>query len=75
MGTVYVRVLVAWVLKQFLKLQLICTFQIMIICKDFFFAYQSLDNVTMCKYAKFDQNIQSGYRVMSIFTKSPRQPK
>ena len=32
------------------------------------------DNVKMysCKYAKFDQNIPCGSRVMSIFTNRPR---
>ena len=34
-------------------------------------AYQCLDNVKMYKHAKFDQNIQCGSRVMSIFTKIP----
>ena len=36
------------------------------------FAYQWPDNAKMYKYAKFDQNIPYGSRVMSISTKRPR---
>ena len=36
------------------------------------FAYHFLDNGTMYKYAKFDQNITCGFRVMSFFTERHR---
>ena len=53
------------------KLQIICTFQIMLVYKDQKSLF-CLDNVKMYRYAKFDQNIPGGSIVMSIFTKRPR---